>query len=221
MLKKILIVAVICLGAVGVSVAFTVGYRNVSYELPRERMKKVKQPYFGQNKHTSVLFQNMTFPTGKSVQGLDPTITEFDTCLDPKLNGYFQHLRERDNWLRSLDDIHMSANVESATLQTKGKRQRAQNFHIFGVMAVEVTDSQGKKKLWATETVRMNEVHDGPSDKPIAYPKKQVARREDFVNPEDVDWLFGVSDFSKYGVVKGEVRLNLFQQFLQQIQILL
>ena len=201
-LKRILVVVVIGLGAVGISA----GYRKVSYNASRQRLREIKKPYFGAKRPVTIMFQNMIFPTGKSVAGIDPSIVDVDTCSDAELEANFTHLHDHVEWLRSLDDIGISVKVTNITLQTKGKRFRAQNFQLFGVNAVEVVDSQGRKKLWATEVMRMNEVHDGQPDKPIPYPKKQTARREDFANPGDVDWLLGVSDFSKYGVERSEVR---------------
>lgn len=114
--------------------------------------------------------------------------------------AFFQQIEIRTRYLDSIQNIDFS-NVRTKTgAKSPNGKKKWLIFTSIGVEAVPVIE-KGSTKYRAVNYCRTGGVLSADIDKPFKLPEEyKVARREDFVNPEDVDWMFGVQDFTKIKV---------------------
>lgn len=83
--------------------------------------------------------------------------------------------------------------------QFGGNHRFARTDFVLGVEAFKVVANDGSRKYFATAPstpVQELSIRDVPSDTTLIRSKNKL-KRSDFINPEDIDWFFGVKDFTQ------------------------
>ena len=211
---KVKILAFMGLVVLVTSIALAVVSRRKNDEQSLKRLRAIKTYWnqsggYGPQESPKVYvfqFSNWTFPLGRPKVGNHISIGEPLECLDPELRPFWRHIRTRQAWLSSLENPPIDGHG-SITIDFKDEKpMRAVQFIGYGVEVVKVTDASGKTKYRAIGMEAGGMIGSAPLGQPIPYPtQKGALTRSDFVNPEDIDWLFGVDDFSKAGIVKTSI----------------
>ena len=156
------------------------------------------QPKYGKIRYLS--FRNWYFRLGQPIVGRKFDLTVDSRKLANEPSPALRNLSNRVNWLWSIE--HGSGFNSQISYQVKdgGKNSIGQLFLVYGVRTLEVTDAHGKPKFYAlnVDSTVIPSIVEYETDPP-PWPKLTgpEVSREDFINPQDVDWLFGVKDFTK------------------------
>ena len=70
-------------------------------------------------------------------------------------------------------------------------------FLSFGFQVIEILRPRMKPQYYAVSPSRTTEVHSVAGSPLISKPRPPKLNRSDFINPQDVDWMLGVDDFTK------------------------
>ncbi len=164
----------------GVSVDDTARLISISAHAPKGEDIQVMIP--------SMVFAVEPFKVGTHVS---ITSKEIDSMMAS--NPTFTRFEKRVNLLNSSNGMS-----SSSAEQTDSKEPFTMGVHVvFCVQAVKFRDAQNKVRYYAlfpgqtSFTSAVN--HEGR----ILPPKIEKLERADFVNPKDVDWMYGVEDFTK------------------------
>ena len=142
-----------------------------------------------------VSFPNMVFAARPFKEGIAPSITtsEMEGLLTKDRN--YSKIRAR---IASLSP-HQGGGVEGSGSISNSSEEpvRMCIYSVFCVQSVKVKGPGNTTKYYALSPGNCMYVLSsriGQPDKEITLPK---VTRLDFVNPQDVDWMFGVDDFAK------------------------
>ncbi len=165
-------------------------------DLARARMAGLKAKAKGK-KTGLIMFNQFLFVYGKPQ--LVDHITNSKQALAGLTTPEHARLRDRILWLRNIPPAIQTGGNEITVITDLRSQKVAAPSCIIGVEAFKVKQPDGSVKYFAIapESASSLAIYDSFASK---SPQKmyQTYSRSDFVNPEDIDWFFGVKDFSTY-----------------------
>ena len=198
----------VVLGLVVTGSAVCLGYyRAHSRKLDLERLKAIKS-YSPETGSKLVKIADLwVFPVGETKIANSFAISKQLNCADKDLESLYYRLRSRFSYLADIESTDRLQLAGSVSYDIPGKPQRICAFEFLGVEAIKVVDSNGESKLRAIGPIGGLGIGHADPGHPIPYPaRKRIFSRNDFVNPQDIDWMFGVQDFSKVRINKSQVQ---------------
>ena len=164
--------------------------------LARTRMLGLKSKAEGK-KPVYIEFNQFQFVYGK------PQLVDHITVSNKSLAGLKtpEHARLQDRITRLIDIMsptrHMNGDLILTTDLPTAKPVAPSS--IFGIQAVRIPQADGSVKFLAVfpESCSVPAIFKS-LDSLVRKPNYRTYSRSDFVNPEDIDWFFGVKDFSTY-----------------------
>lgn len=160
-------------------------YKKISFLVGRTNLPKTK---------VITLWQ---FPLGPVEVSTSRTISGRNPFRESDLPELYKHFRNRRDYLSRLRGDYYEDIESSLSWDFHGKTKR--NVYISQV-GVEVVPLQTglKPKYKVIDMFFGGAYATADPGQPLLLPKQtKKVTRDDFVNPEDIDWLFDVKDFSK------------------------
>lgn len=213
-MKKGRILAMVCCGALVAAPIYLLASAH-NQDLKLRQIAKAKM--LALEKHLPadgksglvVLFPNMAVPVGEVIripvderqQHIDVQFRREDFAGEK--SPWLHKLQDRVDWFEDISISGFGRAGVSTVYQTGKLPMNVQRFIIYGVEVVEVKDKQGNKKYRAVRPVSVgmpNASTDLDKPVPLRYYPAYSSSRSDFVNPEDIDWMYAVKDFAQVTV---------------------
>ncbi len=137
------------------------------------------------------------FALGPVVEAKSLTVSDTHHFRENDLPEFYRHLRDRITYFRNLrGDSHENLDT-TLSCNFQGKTNRIVYYAQVGMEVIPLqTGTKQKYKVINIESAGCFVVSE--LGQPIRLPgQRQIVKRSDFVNPEDIDWMFDVKDFSK------------------------
>lgn len=184
----------LCLIGLGLaSIIFgTYSFNKYGRKAAQERLKAVAS-HGAKAKTRDIMFRNLAFCLAEGQPGQELTVAD-DSIL--KNEQQFQQIRGRIRWISSDPEMDVRAQI---TFGNQNVDKKMYFYVVYGVRAIEVPDASGGTNLYALEPISGGYGLSGPSrstDAPV--PSGLISpKREDFANAKDIDWMFGMDDFTE------------------------
>ena len=164
--------------------------------LDKELWKYGATDYSHKEKYAS--FTSLIMPIGDPVVGEKFEYNINDNVMNNSKSPLFHHLKDRVVSLRQMWQPDYRMVRENVFEGGHGKIQ-CQAFACFGVMFFEVKGSDGVVRKHATDVTGSITFRDSSDlTHPVPKPNWEYLNltRADFDNPEDIDWMFDLKDFT-------------------------
>lgn len=161
----------------------------------KARLEKILSyaPNFGSKPRN--LIPLWTFPLGHVKVGQTNIVSSDNPFPESELPEMYKHFRDRQKYLRQLRNDWIEVGG-SFSVNFQGKTKRSVYFTTFCVVVTPVTVN-GRTKYRAVDVESGGGFQAAEVDQLIQAPRTKVLAREDLINPEDVDWLLDVRDFTQ------------------------
>ena len=152
----------------------------------------------GSKKLVTIRLTQFQYFAGRPVrtEAITQTLKEQYQLLGPD----FLRIMTRHNWLRSqLESIEHLPTNGAVTMSIPGNRKPIAQCITFGVEAVTVKLTNGTSKFLAIKPTSTGSIETFASESSkVPDTKVRIYSRNDFINPEDIDWFFGVKNFADF-----------------------
>lgn len=159
-------------------------YKKISFLVGRTNLPKTKW---------ITLWQ---FPLGPVEVSTSRTISGRSPFRESDLPELYKHLSNRHDYLHRLKGNYYECEA-SLSWNLEGKTKRNVYVSMVGVEVIPLQTGLKPKYKVIDMFIGAGFITAEPGQ-PLLLPKQtEKVTRDDFVNPEDIDWMFDVKDFSK------------------------
>ena len=200
--RKRLVLVIALSGIVGLaSLSYgIVALSNHNRDVVKQRLRSITLASYRRVPGTQsefVYFPSLSVRVGPTASGDRFELNTTDEMAATERSPLFRHLNDRLDWF--MKSAGFERQGVGCMMFFGGQGQiKAQAIAHFGVYAERVYDEDGHEKfkaMFPEVFARTSTTFDLKGEVPLDQYPNHTATRDEFVNPQDIDWMYDVKDF--------------------------